>query len=230
MPPGSPWEVDLERACQVPGWCPPADIDAQRAEAKKILQEENFDFDRVYLFTVESDQQRVARATFIQEQLRLIGVKTDFDLVETVKYRSMRVDGSWGDFMPSTGGVSGVDDVYGGLGQSMRCDSVSNFLTPGTPCDAKLEALYEELGAIVDPAERKRVGDEIQLYIMGQYIHVPIYWEQEAVAFYPDVRGFVHVPSPTTGFLHAIFMWMDPAHKDDTGFRGQTTGLPGGIQ
>jgi ABC-type transport system substrate-binding protein len=87
----------------------------------------------------------------------------------------------------------------------------------------------EELGPITDPAERKRVGDEIQLHLLAQYPYVSIYWEQEAVAFWPEVRGFVHVPSPTTGFLHAIFMWIDPAHKDDTGFKGQTSGVPGGL-
>ena len=44
------------------------------AEARTILEEEGFDFDKTYVFTVESGQVRVARATFAQEQLRLIGL------------------------------------------------------------------------------------------------------------------------------------------------------------
>ena len=98
MPPGSPWAVTEEQACGVPGWCPPADMDAQRAEAIQILNEEDFDFDKTYVLTVESDNQRVNRATYMQEQLRLLGIKTDFDVIETIAYRKTRQAGDWGRF------------------------------------------------------------------------------------------------------------------------------------
>ena len=66
MPPGSPWAVSEEQGCNIPGWCHPADMEAQRAAAIQILNEENFDFDKTYVLTVESDQQRVVRATYMQ--------------------------------------------------------------------------------------------------------------------------------------------------------------------
>jgi ABC-type transport system substrate-binding protein len=55
MMPGSAWELDEAKGCEVPGWCAPKDMGAQRAEARKILEEEGFDFNKTYLFTVEAD-------------------------------------------------------------------------------------------------------------------------------------------------------------------------------
>ena len=204
-------------------------MDAQRAEAIQILKEENFDFDKTYVLTVESDQQRVARATFAQEQLRLLGIKTDFDLVETVAYRKQTQTGGWGDFMGTTGGVSGVDDPFVGLGHYYSCPSLYNFNTPGTACDEKVEAWFAELSGTIDPSARKELGDKIQLRVMSQYWTIPYLWEQEAVAFWPEVRGYAHFPSASpAGFRTFWHMWIDPAHLDDTGNSGQVTGPPGG--
>ena len=228
MPPGSPWALSEADACSVPGWCQPADMEAQRAEAIQIMKEEDFDFDKTYVLTVESDAQRVNRATFMQEQLRLLGIQTNFDTVETVAYRKTRQAGDWGDFMGSTGGVAGVDDPFLGLGHYHRCASLFNFQTPGTDCDATAEALFEELGQITEPAQRKTLGHQIQIHLMSQYWNFPVFWEEEAVAFWPEVRGYSHFPGPTSSHLRWAHMWIDPARRDDTGFSGQITGVPGG--
>ena len=207
---------------------PPADMEAQRAEAIQILKEEGFNFDKTYVLTVESDAQRVNRATYMQEQLRLLGIKTDFDTVETIAYRKSRQAGDWGDFMASTGGVAGVDDPFLGLGHYHRCDSHYNFQTPGTNCDSASEAMFEELSQLTEFEDRKKLGHELQLYLMAQYWNFPSFWEQEAVSFWPEVRGYVHFPSPTGSHRRHHHMWIDPAHYNDTGFSGQTAGVPGG--
>ena len=228
MPPGSFWAVEQEDACAIPGWCQPEDMNAQRAEARKILEEEGFTFDKTYVLTVEADNQRVGRATFIQEQLRLLGIKTEFDMVETVAYRTQSQTAAWGDLMTSTGGVAGIDDPYVGLGHYHRCTALFNFIAVGTECDQKAEALFEELGQTVEVEERKRLGQELQLHLMSQYWHVPVFWEEEAVAFWPEVRGYSHFPTPTGGFRRYHHMWIDPAHQEDKGFSGQIMGVPGG--
>jgi hypothetical protein len=227
MPAGSPWELDQERGCAVPGWCQPADMEAQRAEAKKILQEEGFDFDRTYLMTVESDPQVTERATFVQEQLRLLGIKTDFDQVETIALRQQVVDGDWGDFMPYNEGLL-VDDPAVGLGHDFRCDSIGyNKQVPGTECDEKMEGLLHQVANTFDPMERKRLSDEIQLHAMKLYWKFPLFWEQEAQAFWPEVRGYASFPESSESFRKFAHMWIDPAHKDDRGFSGPTMGVPG---
>lgn len=229
MPPGSFWAVERADACAIPGWCQPDDMAAQRAEAINILKGENFDFNKTYTLTVESDGQRVGRATFIQEQLRLLGIKTDFDLVETVAYRKQSQTGAWGDILASTGGVSGVDDPFVGLNYYYGCATLYNFQTPGTDCDQEVEGLFQKLSETTDRAARKQIGDQIQLRVMSQYWTIPFLWEQEAVAFWPEVRGYVHYPvSNANGYRRYWHLWIDPAHQNDQGNRGQISGVPGG--
>ena len=75
---------------------------------------------------------------------------------------------------------------------------------------------------------RKKLGQEIQVELMQQYWNFPSFWEQEGVAFWPEVRGYVHFPGPTSSHLRWAHMWIDPARMDDAEFSGQTTGVPGG--
>jgi ABC-type transport system substrate-binding protein len=111
-----------------------------------------------------------------------------------------------------------------------RCDSLYNFWTPGTPCDETMEELLDQLGSALDPVERKRLSDEVQLHIMNQYQYFPLYWEQEATAWWPEVRGFAHSsPEATDSFRRFFHVWIDPDHKDDKSNRGQTSGPPGGL-
>jgi ABC-type transport system substrate-binding protein len=175
-------------------------MEAQRAEARKILEEEGFPFDKTFVMTVESDEQVQARATFIQEQLRLIGVKTDFDLVETVAWREKAAQGTWGDILPRNDTMPSADPALG-MGFYFRCNSANNHWGPGTECDPKSEGLLDQLAASTDQAERKSLSDELQVYTMEQYWRYPIYWEQEAMAFWPEVRGYVHHPAPNSSFI-----------------------------
>ena len=226
--PGSPWNLSPEKGCAVPGWCPSEDMEATRAEARKILEEEGFDFDESYLFTVESDAQVQARATFLQEQLRLVGIKTDFDSVETIAYRQQDVNGTWGALKPGNSTVT-ADDPNAGVASYLRCDSTSNYWTPNGPCDLEIVALLDQAQTELDFTARKALSDEMQLQAMRLYGSFPVYWEQEAVSFWPEVRGYAHFPAPNGSFLKFMHLWIDPAHKDDTGNKGQTTGVPGGI-
>ena len=230
MPPNSPWALDESVGCQMPAWCPAedGDMEAQRAEARAILEEEGFDFNKTYVMTVESDAQVQARATFIQEQLRLIGVQSEFDLVETVAWRQQSFDGTWGDILPRNDTMPSGDPALG-LAFYLQCNSANNHWTPGIECDPKAEELLGRLASTVDQDEHKAISDELQQYAMEQYWKFPLYWEQEGVAFWPEVRGYVHHPAPNTSFLNWEHMWIDPAHEGDRGFQGQTTEVPGGI-
>ena len=229
MAPGSAWELDQAIGCAIPGWCPAEDPEARRAEAKAILVEEGFDFDKTYLFTVESDAQVVGRATFVQEQLRLLGIKTDFDLLETIALRTQEQGGTWGDIMPSNATMA-ADDPSAGLGGYHRCNSSDNMTHfPDQPCDPKLEALFDQIDGTTDFADRKKLSDEAQAYIMSQYWKLPLYWEQEAVAFWPEVGGYAHFPAPFGSFVKYQHLWINESKRDDKGHKGQMSGLPGGF-
>ena len=228
MPPGSPWELDEAIGCSIPAWCPVSDMDAQRAEAIAILEAEGFDFDETFTFTVESDEQVQIRATFIQEQLRLMGIKTDFELVETRTYREQLSQGTWGDILPRNDTMP-ADDPALWMGYYFRCSSANNHWTPPGECNLEMEALLDLAASTIDPVERKRISDEIQIQAMELYWKFPLYWEQEAVAFWPDVRGYYHHSHPSGSFRRYEHLWIDPAHADDTDNGGQVSGVPGGL-
>ena len=228
MPPGGGWELSLEEGCAVPGWCISDDPAATREEAKAILEAEGFDFEKTYLFTVESDEQVVNRATFLQEQLRLLGVKTDFDLVETIAYRTLETTGEWGAFLPGNDTMA-ADDPNAGMGRLLACESTGNLWTPGYPCDSTYDDLLAQAQNETDRAKRLVISNEIELMAMKDYRKFPVYWEQEAVSFWPEVRGYVHFPAPFGSFRKHQHMWIDDSHKDDESFSGQTSGVPGGF-
>lgn len=225
--PGSPWELTDEQLCSVPGWCVSQDMESVRAEAKALLDSNNFDYDETYLFTVEGDEQVGARATFLQEQLRLLGIKTDFDLVETIAYRKLESEGTWGAFKPGNSTVT-ADDPNAGVAGFLRCDSAGNHWTPNGPCDESIVALLDQAQVELDPAKRKALSDQIELAAMKAYGSFPVYWEQEAVSFWPEVNGYSHFPAPNGSFLKFMHLWIDPADMDNTGNSGQTSGVPGG--
>ncbi|MDA0735345.1 MAG: ABC transporter substrate-binding protein [Chloroflexi bacterium] len=229
FPPGSAWQLEEAVGCAVPGWCISDDMAAIRAEAKQILVEEGFDFDKTYLYTVESDAQVVARATFIQEQLRLLDIKVEFDQVETVAYRHQEQNGLWGDLL-SRNNTMDADDPSAGMGGYLRCAAEANRQTPPEDkCDPAMEALLDQVDGTVDQAARKLISDEIQLKAMKDYYRFPIYWEQEAVAFWPEVRGYSHFPTPYGSWMKYQGIWMDESQKGDKSSSGQTTGYPGGL-
>ena len=228
MPPGGAWELSQEEGCAVPGWCVSDDMDSVRAEAKKILEEEGFDFDQEFLFTVESDEQVQARATFLQEQLRLLGIKTDFDLVETIAYRTLEATGEWGAFLPGNDTMA-ADDPNAGMGRLLACESTGNLWTPGYPCDSTYDDLLGQAQTESDRTARRALSNQIELMAMKDYRKFPVYWEQEAVSFWPEVRGYVHFPAPFGSFRKHQHMWIDEDHRGDTGYSGQTTGVPGGF-
>ncbi|MFQ6026478.1 MAG: ABC transporter substrate-binding protein [Dehalococcoidia bacterium] len=233
MVPGSAWELSREKGCAVPGWCSVDDHEAKRAEAIQILKEEGFDFDKVYRMTVESDAQVGARSVFVQEQLRLLGIKTDFDQIETVAYRQVTTSGQWGHLMGRNATMQ-FDDPAAGMGAYHHSDSITgNYWMPVEgPLDdvqKQMDALLDEAAITVDPAKRRELSDQIQLLAMNQYWRFPLYWEQEAVSFWPEVRGYSHFPTPNGAFLDWAHLWIDPAHANDGGYSGQTSGIPGGI-
>ena len=225
--PGSPWELSQEQLCSVPGWCVSDDMDAVRAEAKGILEAEGFDFEKTYSFTVESDAQVQARSTFLQEQLRLIGIKTDFDLVETIAYREQEASGTWGDLKPGNSTVT-AGDPNAGVAGFLRCDSAGNYWTPNGPCNQSIVDLLDEAQTELDPARRLDLAHQIELAAMKEYASFPVYWEQEAVSFWPEVNGYSHFPAPNGSFLKFMHLWIDPADEGNSDNSGQMSGVPGG--
>ncbi len=222
--PGSPWELSQERLCSVPGWCVSDNMAAIRAEARNILMQEGFDFGVSYALVV-ADRNEPFSSVFIKEQLGQLGIKTRDPEPPWVPCPPCGEPDK--DIIITDGGLR-ADDPNAGVARYLACDSYGKEQNPEL-CTPDMIALLDQAQVELDPDKRLALAHEIELAAMKQYSSFPIYWEQEAVAFWPEVRGYVHHPSPTGSFLKFMHMWIDPAHRDDTGYSGQTSGIPGGM-
>ena len=208
-------------------------MEAMRAVARAVLGEEGFDFEKTYLIFVVSDSGAENLATILQEQLRLLGIKTEFDRLRIVLpgYEPYQFKA---DFDVRHSYQSGIlaDDPNLGMGQYLRCDSRYNLVTlnrRGTRgCNHEINDLLGQAQVEGDPATRLELSHQIELAAMREYVSFPTFWEQEAAAFWPEVRGYVHFPSSSGSHLKWMHVWIDEDRRDDTGNSGQTAGVPGG--
>ena len=60
-------------------------------------------------------------------------------------------------------------------------------------------------------------------------LFIPTAFGQEAVAFWPEVRGYVHAGQPSGTHIKMEHLWIDPSRMDDKNNSGQMTGVPGGF-
>ena len=132
---------------------------------------------------MESDEQVVNRATFLQEQLRLMGVKTDFDLVETIAYRTLETTGEWERSSPATTRWPPTTPTRDGPAAAVRVHG--ELWTPGYACDSTYDDLLGQAQNETDREARRALSNQIELMAMKDYRKFPVYWEQEAVSFWP---------------------------------------------
>ena len=127
----------------------------------------------------------------------------------------------------------GADDPFLGMGGYFSSRSLTgNHWCPCPNPDAlqqEMDELIRLAGINTDFTERKAISDEMQLLAMRNYWKFPLYWEQEAVSFWPEVRGYFHHPQPSGSHTQWVNLWFDPAFKGTSGNAGQTSGVPGGI-
>ena len=172
------------------------------------------------------------RATFIQEQLRLLVVQTEFDLVETVAYRHQTTSSTWGDLLTLNDTMS-ADDPFIGMAHYMQSGSMSNnHWVPATEIDAiqhQADDLLAQVAAAVDPVKRKAISDELQLLAMEQYWRFPYTGSRKRQPSGPK-SGDTSISLNLAGLTSALSTcgFTRPT-RNDRGFKGQTTGVPGGL-
>lgn len=224
--PGSPWELPRERLCSVPGWCVAEDMEDTRAQARAILAEEGFDFDRTYAIPTLDNFRYSIPSDFLRQQLELLGIEAELDFPDWRRPPDIQ------DFTRADFGVEQEstpdDNPASAPSHYMSCDSPLNDQTSGWACAESIEKLLDRVRVEANPERHLALAHEIELAALKQYSSFPVYWEQEAAAFWPEVRGYVHFPNNSGSFLKFVHLWIDPAHAGGTIYTGQVSGVPGG--
>ena len=221
LTPGSPWELSQRQICSVPGWCISENQDVFRDEARSILASERFDFDQELTIPAGCSDRDKELTIFLEEQLRSIGVKVfrlDCECERCMSDPHFRISSA----------VLQADDPIVGIEMLLRCDFWRNEAATN-PCDANIANLMSQARIETDYGKRLELAHQIELSLMNQYNLFPIYWRQEAAAFWPGVSGYVHSPSQFGSHTKFMHMWIDPDRKNDWSYAGQKTGVPDGI-
>jgi len=74
--------------------------------------------------------------------------------------------------------------------------------------DKKVDEFYEKQNRTLDPAERKRLVQEADRYILSQVYEVPILWWNRIIVHHKKIKGWTMSPSHFQGTA-LVDVWLD---------------------
>ena len=74
--------------------------------------------------------------------------------------------------------------------------------------DKKVDEFYEKQNRTLDPAERKRLVQAADRYILSQVYEVPILWWNRIIVHHKKIKGWTMSPSHFQGTA-LVDVWLD---------------------
>lgn len=188
--PRSPWGLPAEELAKVPGYWP--DIEASRAEARKLLVEAGFPngFDTT-LTTRKGAGTHDARGVFLADQFARIGVRAKLNVQESAVYfETMKA----ANFDIGTNVISSLaNDPDFLMGDFHTCNGGLNY---AGLCSAKVDELFVQQSGTVDVEERRRITHALELAALNEFATVVLYFKNKFVATSHRVQNYVMPPEP----------------------------------
>ncbi len=202
MRPGYAMELPPAELVKLPGYA--KDIAKSREEAKKLLKAAGVETLTFKLLNRNVAEPYSPGGIYFIDQMRRIGVTVEHNQLETKLYLDALQAGNFdvaiefnSDFM---------DDPT---------QQFSKFLTKkASPTaysgheDAKIDELYEKQRRTLDPAERKKVVNELDKYVITTAYNVPLLWWQRIIANNKKIKGWHMTPSHYLG-QDLAEVWLD---------------------
>ncbi len=202
MRPGSEWalpDADLEK--QV-GYS--KDIEKSRAEARRLLKEAGVENLKIKLFNRTVAEPYTPTGIFVIDEWRKIGVSTEHMQVETKVYFDSLVSGNFDvAIWPLT---EPADDPTAQLYYFISHQA--STMSYARHADKKVDEFYEKQNRTLDPAERKRLVQEADRYILSQVYEVPILWWNRIIVHHKKIKGWTMSPSHFQGTA-LVDVWLD---------------------
>jgi peptide/nickel transport system substrate-binding protein len=202
MRPGSEWalpDADLEKQI---GYS--KDIEKSRAEARRLLKDAGVDGLKVKLFNRTVAEPYTPTGIFLIDEWRKIGVSTEHAQVETKVYFDSLVSGSFDvAIWPLT---EPADDPTAQLYYFISHQASTMSYARHT--DKKVDEFYAQQNRTLDPAERKRLVQEADRYILSQVYEVPILWWNRIIVHHKKIKGWTMSPSHFQGTA-LVDVWLD---------------------
>lgn len=191
MRPGSPWAIPEDELSQLAGFG--RDIDAARAEARRLLQEAGVPSGfRLALLNRDVRMPYEHIGVFVIDQWRRIGLQVDHVVRETGSYLASLRAGDYDVAVDYSCDFLDEPDVQ--LTKYVSADK--SAINHGGYIDRTLDELYERQSRERDPQERLRLVRAFERRVLDEQAYqFPVLWWNRIIPHDAKLRGYVVSPS-----------------------------------
>jgi peptide/nickel transport system substrate-binding protein len=189
MRPGTDWAMAESDLLRLPGFG--RDMEKNRAEARRLLAEAGFP--NGFKVVLKNRNVRVPYidfGTFVVQEWRKIGVEAEHRPLETAAWFSDGRD--TGSFEVIVNGVFNYADDPDLFLERYTTGDTNNW---GRFSDPRIDDLFSRQARALDPAERKKMVNEIEKIVLENAYHIPGLWWARSVVHWAKVKNYVAPPN-----------------------------------
>ena len=189
MRPGTEWAVSDAELQRYPGFG--RDMDKNRAEAKRLLAEAGYP--NGLKLVLKNRNVRVPYVDFgvyVIQEWRKIGVEAEHRPLETAAWFADGRD--TGNFEVIVNGVFNYLDDPDLFLERYTTGDTNNW---GKFSDPRIDDLFARQARALDPAERKRLVNELEKIVLDNAYHIPGLWWARSVVHWAKVKNYVAPPN-----------------------------------
>jgi peptide/nickel transport system substrate-binding protein len=189
MRPATEWAMAEAELQKLPGFG--RDMDKNRAEAKRLLAEAGYPNGfKVVLKNRNVKTPYQDFAVFVIQEWRKIGIEAEHRPLETASWLADGRDR--GNFELIVNGTFNYMDDPDLFLQRYTTGDPNNW---GRFTDPRIDDLYARQARALDPAERKRLVNELQKIVLDNAYHIPGLWWRRSVVHWAKVKNYVAPPN-----------------------------------
>jgi peptide/nickel transport system substrate-binding protein len=189
MRPGTEWAMAESDLLRLPGFG--KDMEKNRAEARRLLAEAGFP--NGFKVVLKNRNVRVPYidfGTFVVQEWRKIGVEAEHRPLETAAWFADGRD--TGSFEVIVNGVFNYADDPDLFLERYTSGDTNNW---GRFSDPRIDDLFSRQARALDPAERKKLVNEIEKIVLENAYHIPGLWWARSVVHWAKVKNYVAPPN-----------------------------------
>ncbi len=174
------WALPAAELEKIPGYG--RDVAANQAEAKRILAQQGFPNG----FPVKLLVRRIALfepvGVFVKDQWAKVGINATLDIQENASYFATTAKG---DFQADASGSSyPLNDPDAMFADQSGCGDGKPTLT----CDMEVEDLFTRQSQTLDPAERRKLVNQLELILLKKYNIAYLFWRNRYMGLSAKVK------------------------------------------
>ena len=204
-PPYGIWGLSPKQLETVPGFG--KDVERNRAEARKIMQELGYGpsnkLKTTYIVRASSPLFLI-NASLVADQLRSIYIEGEIEQKEYTIHTGAIIKGAYTLSYHNTGAA--VDDPDVVFYENYSCASARNYTKY---CNREAEAKMDEQSATVDPAKRKQLVQALDLLLQKDVARVALYQHMNTTCWHPYVKGYLRSSNGIYTHNRMEDVWLD---------------------